>query len=99
MKLKAPVTLQPRLHLRMLVRAIVVHHQVQRYGAGKFAIDATQEVQKFLVAMATIALADDFALQKLKRREQTRGAMALVVMRHRTHPALLQRQPRLRAIE
>ena len=59
---EAGVALEPRLHVGVLVGAVVVHHQVQSDVAGKFRIQAAQEFQKLLVAVPGIALADDFAL-------------------------------------
>ena len=69
MKLEAAVSLQPRLHLRMLVRAVVIHDEMQRHIPGKFGVEPTQELQEFLVTMTAVALTDDFALQKLERSE------------------------------
>ena len=45
------------------------------------------------------AFADDGAVEHVERREQGRGAVALVVMRHRPAAALLHRQPRLGAVK
>jgi hypothetical protein len=39
------------------------------------------------------------AVEHVESREQGRGAVALVVMRHRPAPALLHRQPRLGAVK
>src|SRR5215210_2174171 len=99
MEMEAAMTLQPRLHVGVLVSAVVVHDQVQRDLTGKLAIQATQELQELLMSMATVALTDHFALQDFKRSKQARRAIALVVMRHRAESSLLQGQSRLRAIE
>ena len=69
MRDKPGVTLKPGLHIGMRVGTIVVHHQMQSDLAGEFRIQATQEFQKFLVAVAYIALANDFALQYLQGGE------------------------------
>ena len=48
---KAGVALEPCLHVGVLVRPVVVHHQVQGEFAGKFPIQAAQEFQKLLVTV------------------------------------------------
>ena len=58
------MTLQPRLHLGMCVRAVVVHAPVQRHRAGKLVIQRAQELQELLMPMTFVALTDDFALQR-----------------------------------
>jgi hypothetical protein len=45
------------------------------------------------------AFADDGAVEHVERREQGRGAVAFVVMRHCPAAALLHRQPRLGAVK
>ena len=49
--------------------------------------------------VARHAFADDGAVEHVESREQGRGAVALVVMRHRPAAALLHRQPRLGAVK
>ena len=51
------------------------------------------------MAVARQALADHRAGEHVERGEQRRGAVALVVVGHRSRPALLDRQRRLRAVE
>ena len=93
------MALQPRLHVGMLVGAVVVHYQVQNHLAGKRRIDAAQESQKLLMAVPSKALTDDFALQDLKGSEQASRAIALVVVGHRPQAALFHGQSRLRAVQ
>jgi hypothetical protein len=65
---------QPGLHLRMLVRRIVVHHQVQidvGIGGGEMA----QEGQELLVAMSRLAYSGDLPGGDLERGEQGGGAV------------------------
>src|SRR3712207_8074436 len=50
-------------------------------------------------SMPLVAVAQHFARSHVQRREQRRGAMPLVVMRHRARAAFLQRQPRLGAVQ
>ena len=58
-----------------------------------------QEAQELLVAMARHAAADDRAVEHVEGGEQGGRAVALVVMGHGAGPALLDRQPRLGAVE
>src|SRR3989304_2164749 len=47
---KPRVAREPRLHGRMLVGAVVVHHQMQSDLSGELCIQAPQEFQKLLMA-------------------------------------------------
>ena len=53
---------QPRLHLGMLVRPVVVYDQMQGNIAGELGVDAAQESQELLMAMPLVAFTDDLAL-------------------------------------
>jgi hypothetical protein len=98
-KMKLGVPFQPGSELGMFVRCIVVDNQVQfPFGRG-LAVDLIEEADKFLMPVARNALADDPALQHVKRGEQSRCAVTLVIMGHRPTAALLHRQPRLGAVE
>ena len=57
------------------------------------------EAEELAMPVARHAFADDGAVEHVESREQGRGAVALVVMRHRPAAALLHRQPRLGAIK
>ncbi len=83
----------------MLVRAVVVHHQVQGNVPGKLRINAPQEFQELLVTMPAEALAHDLALQNFQSGKQGGRAVALVVMGHRAQPAFLHRQAGLGAVQ
>ncbi len=78
---KPRMALQPRLHVGMLVGAVIVHHQVESDLAGKLRINASQEFPELLMAVPGKALTDHFPLQDLQGREQARCAIALVVAR------------------
>ena len=91
--------LQPRFHMRLVVRAVVVHYQMQRLILGKLPIQAAEKFQPFLVTVPWVAFTDHLAVQHVERRKQRRGAIAFVVVRHRAAAAFLQRQSRLRPIQ
>ena len=65
----------------------------------RFLVDEVEEFDPFLVPMARHARADDVARQRAQRRKEGSGPIPLVVVRHRTGPPLLDRQPRLGPVE
>jgi hypothetical protein len=74
------------------MRAVVIHHQGQRDFAGKLLIQPSQEFQKLLMPMALVTLSDYLAWEHFQGGEQSRCAIAFVVVSHRAATALLQRQ-------
>ena len=56
------MSFEPGDGLRMLMRTVVIHHQVQGDVAGKLLIESAQKPEKFLVPMPLIALANNPAL-------------------------------------
>ena len=93
------MSFEPRFHLGMFVRGVVVHDEVQVQSGGCLGIDLTQETQKLLVPMARQAGANDLAVERAQRREQRSCAVTFVVVGLSAVAALAQRQPRLRAIQ
>ena len=87
------------LHLGGLVGPVVVHDQVQIEVLLHNPIDCLQGADELLCPVPRLAFADDDARLDVEGSEQRRGAVALVVVRHRLRPALFHRQARLRAIE
>src|SRR5258708_13443319 len=83
----------------MLVGGVVVEDDVDDLAGRHLGLDRVQEAHELLMAVALHVAADDGPVEDVERREQGRGAMALVVVRHGAEPALLQRQARLGAIE
>ena len=65
----------------------------------RFLVDTVEEFDPFLVPMARHAHTDHVAGQRAQRREEGGGAIPLIVVRHRTGPPLLDRQPRLGPVE
>jgi|GEM_PF-2085646 len=62
-------------------------------------VDSFEKLQKFLMAMSFHTLPDNLAFQNIQCGKQCRGAVALVIMRHRARPAFLHRQSGLRAVK
>ena len=79
--------LQPGLNLGMFVSTVIVHHQMQRYIAGKLLIQTSQKYQKLPIAMPGKALTDHFALGHFQSGKQRRSTIAFVKMRNRSAAA------------
>ncbi len=56
---KARMLLRPPLYMRLLVRPVVVHHQVQLEPRGKLIVQAPQKSQPFLMPMSAVTLSYD----------------------------------------
>src|SRR5271168_2665890 len=85
--------------LGMLVGGIVVEHEVEIEFRRGMAVDGSQEAQELLMAAALHALPDHRPGGDIKGGEQRGRAMALIIMGHGAGAALLDRQPRLGAVE
>src|SRR5215475_14041094 len=88
---------KPFADLRMPVRGIVVDDRVDRLSLEN--IDLIEEADEFLMPMALHVAADNGAVEDIERGEQRGGAVALVVVRHRSGATWLHRQSRLGVIE
>src|SRR5262245_66565972 len=95
--MKAGMRFEPALYGRGLMSGIVVNDQVKVEIGRGLLVDQLEKTQEFSVPMARHASADDLAVQHVQRREQGRGAIALIVVRHGAGAALLHRQPGLGA--
>src|SRR5215468_7894857 len=96
MKCSTLVPLQPVLHLLCLVCRVVVEDEVQIEHLVHSGIDLLEKADEFLGAMASPAFADHLAGLHVEGGKQRGSAVALVVVRHRLSPPLLERQTRLR---
>ena len=96
---KSRVFCQPRLHLGVLVRGVVVGDQMQRLVLWGLAINLAQELQPLHVGVTLLALANDLAVKDVECGKQRGGAIALVVVCHGLRTPLFQRQPRLGAVQ
>src|SRR5215210_817493 len=96
---EARMTFQPGPDVGMLVRAVVVHDEMQGDLSGTLLVQSPEKPEKLLVSMPFMALSDYPAAQKFQSREQSGGSVALVIMRHGPATALLQGQARLRTIQ
>ena len=87
----ARVALQPLIDLRMLVGGVIVDDGMNRLARWDSRLGDVQEADKLLMPVALHAAADHRAVEHVQRREQRRGAVPLVVVRHRAAAALLHR--------
>jgi len=76
---------QPGANLGVLVGAVVIHNQVHIKVGWNRLLDLAQKAQKFLVAMAWLALGDHLPGGHVRGGKQGGGAVADVVMRHPLH--------------
>ena len=66
---------QPAPDAGMFVGRVVVHNQMPVQGRRDLCLQMTQELEKLLVAMPTLALADHRAAGQVQGREQGGGAV------------------------
>ena len=83
----------------MLVGGVIVNDQMDVLLSRGLAVDGVEKADELLMPVAAHALADDLAVEDVEGSEQGGGAVALVIMGHRTATAALHRQPRLGAVE
>lgn len=74
------VLVQPGLHLRGLVRGVVVHHQMQLLTTGVRPIQLTQEREELLVPVLGLQRPGDLPGRDLQSSEERGRAVPLVVM-------------------
>ena len=90
---------QPLPDLGMLVRGIVVEDHVNDFASRHFGFDGVEKADELLMPMALHTAADDRAIEDIESGEQSRRAVALVIMRERSASSWLHRQTGLGAIE
>ena len=93
------MTVEPGADLVLLVRRVIVEDHVDGLVRRHLALDAVEEADELLMAVALHVLPDDRSIQNVERREQRGRAVAFVVMGHGAGAALLHRQAGLGAVE
>ena len=81
------------------LRRVIVEDHVDGLVRRHLALDAVEEADELLMAVALHVLPDDRSIQNVERREQRGRAVAFVVMGHGAGAALLHRQAGLGAVE
>jgi hypothetical protein len=75
---------EPGPNLGVLSHGAVVQDDVDGFAFEHFALDRVEETHELLVSVALHVPADHCAVEGVERGEQRGGAVALLVMRHRT---------------
>lgn len=81
--------LEPRLHLRMLVRGVVVEDDVKIELPVRRLLHIVEEAQKLLMPMPGQALVDHLTAGHVQRGKECRRPMPLIIVRHGPCPAFL----------
>ncbi len=76
------MAVEPLFDLGVLVGRVVVHDHVDLLLRRGRVVDHAQELQPFLMAVAVVAHGDHLAIERVERPEQSRHAIALVVVSH-----------------
>src|ERR1700722_9488392 len=87
------------LDLGVLAGVVVVEDRMDGLAGGDLALDGVEETDELLMPMALHVAADHGSVEHVHRRKQRRRAIALVIMSHRSRPALLLRQAGLGSVE
>src|SRR5215475_15585334 len=77
----ARVARQPPAYLGDLVRAIVVHDQMDVEPAGEVGVDIIEKPQELLMSVPPVATADRNAAGHIHSRKQRSNAVPFIVLR------------------
>jgi len=83
----------------MLVGGVIVEDGVDHFAGRDGALDAVEKADQFLMGMALHAAPMHDAVERVEGSKQGGGAVPLIVVRHCSAFAGLERQPRLGAIK
>src|SRR4030081_1282883 len=90
---------RPSTHIGMLVGGVVVEDHMHGFAGRHFCLDRIEEADKLLMTMALHIASDHGSVEHVEGSKQRCGAVALVVVGHRSSTSLLQGKPRLGTIE
>ena len=90
---------KPCPDLEMLVRSVVVENDVNGFAGRDLRFDGVQEADELLMPVTLHDAADDGAVEHVECGKQGCGAMALVVVGHRSGPPLLHGEAGLGAVK
>jgi len=71
---------QPRFHFGMFVCGVIIDHEMHIEILGYAGIDVSQEGEKLLMSVASLALGDHFTVGDIERGKQRGGAVTDVVV-------------------
>ena len=90
---------EPGADFVLLMRRVVIEDHVDGLVLWHFALDAVEETDELLMAVALHVLSDDRTVQHVECGEECRRAVALVIMGHGAGAAPLHRQAGLGAVK
>ena len=96
---KARMIGQPGFDVLVVVRPVIVNHQMEVEIAWELAIEQAKELEELLVTVASETLPDNPAVKHAHRGEECGRSVALVVVGHRAAPSLLHGQSSLGPVE
>lgn len=99
MKRPSRMIRQPRQDIGMFVSGVVVGDGVNDFPGRHIPLDCVEEANEFLMPMLLHAAPDDGSVKDIEGGKERCRAVALVVMRHCSTLARLDRQARLSAVE
>ncbi len=70
MHMVSRMLIKPRLNIRVLMRCIVVHDEVDIEVLGNLLIDVIERLDEFFITMAWQAFSDRLAVQNVKRSKR-----------------------------
>lgn len=99
MERPAGMAIEPGTHLIVLVGRVVVENDVDDLASRDIALKDIEEANELLMPVALHVPPEHLAGQDIERGEQRGRSVSLVVVGHGGATPLLQRQPRLCAVE
>ena len=93
------MAIQPSADLALLVGRVVVKDGVHGVVLRKLGLDGVRKADELLMAVTLHVAPDHRAVEDVERREQRRGAIALVILGHSRATPTLERHAGLGAVE
>ena len=93
------MTFKPALNFGMFVSGIVVGDEIQLFPCWRRVVNEFEEFDPLLVPVPLLTNTDHLAAGGVQCGKQSSSAVALVVVGHGFCAALLDRQPRLSAVQ
>ena len=93
------MAIEPLAHFGVFVRGIIVEDHVNGFPRGQLCFDHVEEADELLMPMALHVAADDRSVEHVERGKERGRPVALIIVRHRAGPALLERQAGLGPVE
>ena len=99
MNMVSRMLIEPGLNIRVLMRCIVVHDEVDIEIFGHLLIDVIEKIDELFITMARQAFSDHVAVQNVKRGKKGCRTIAPVVVALAFGNASLQRQNRRSSLQ